>query len=272
MKEEKVNNKVYDTDQGDEKINKIRNNTTEASNVFVVFFTPRSGSSWLTDICEQSKILSRPDECFNPNFTPEMTRAFGARNLTEYVECLKRRRNTYGTFGCQLTYYQLSATFGSEERFMDYFHGSNFFWLTRKDIVSQAVSLAKMVSTSITHAPAHDQIEIDKSDASYEYNRADIRKWADHIRNAERATEMLFEKYLINPHRMYYEDITRAGSDATIELIADKIGVSKTTHVGVKSKHRKISTPKNIEYAERFLKEETEFVNKIYEDRQRYLK
>lgn len=261
----------FDTSQDDGKIERLRKQKPVAEKVFVIFFTPRSGSSWLTDVCEKSLALSRPDECFNPNFTPEMTRALGARNLDEYIECLSRRRNTNGVFGCQLTYHQLIATFKNEPSFIKYFGGATYFWLTRKDIVSQAVSLAKMVETSISHAPSHSKEEIILSDKYFTYNRENIKHWLQHIRNAELATESFFSSYNIKANRIFYEKITEDGPNLTVKNIADTLSVEAYQIPEILSLHRKISTDKNMEYAARFYEEERDFVDEIIKDRSNLL-
>lgn len=264
-----MTNNTFDMSQNSKKLEELRSQKAIAEKRFVIFFTPRSGSSWLTDICEKSLVLSRPDECFNPNFTPEMTRALGARNLDEYVECLMRRRNTNGVFGCQLTHHQLIATFKDEPSFFKYFSDSTFFWLTRKDIVSQAISLTKMVSTSVSHAPSHSKEEITRSDEVFSYSREDIKHWMQHIRNAEVATEEFFHSYNINFNRIFYENITSDGPEITVKYIADMLSLEDFPVKKILSLHRKISTDKNAEYASRFREEERAYVNRINEDRSR---
>ena len=55
---------------------------------FVMHFTPRSGSSWLTDLAEQTGRLGKPGECFNPNFLPRMAARLDAANMDEFVEVM----------------------------------------------------------------------------------------------------------------------------------------------------------------------------------------
>ena len=73
-----------------------------AERSYVIHFTPRSGSSWLTDVLGQTNVFGLPDEYFNPSFIPRNATAFGATNLDEYIEVLHRRRGAKakgGIFG-----------------------------------------------------------------------------------------------------------------------------------------------------------------------------
>jgi len=254
---------TFDHNLGPDKLLLARDRNPPADRDFVIFFTPRSGSSWLTDICERTRRLSRPDECFNPQFMPEMTRALGARNMNEYVELLRRRRNTRGIYGCQLTYHQLNVTFSSEDEFMDYFGRSQFIWLIRKDIVSQAISLAKMVSTSVSHAPSASVDDIRKSDLDFAYDRSKIKHWLNHILAAEIKTESLFKKYRLKPLRLSYEGVTSLGAQGAVNLVAAHVAADLGEVSDLDTKHRKIGTEVNDHYSDKFRSEEADFLEQI---------
>jgi len=234
---------------------------------YVMMFTPRSGSSWLTDIASKSKRLGMPGECFNPEFLWEMVRAANATNMKDYIEVLARRRNTRGVFGCQLTYHQLLRVFGSEEVFLSYFAGSPFFWLIREDIILQGVSLQKMVQVKVSHSTEMTSDEIAKADAAFGYNPEAIKYWVRHILVAELGTEAMFEVFGIAPRRMSYEMNVRLGARAVLEAMAMHLGLSDATFGEIASDHKKIATKRNFEYAERFREEYPEFVAEVEEAR-----
>ncbi|WJS85375.1 Stf0 family sulfotransferase [Paracoccus sp. TOH] len=242
-----------------------------AGRSYVIFFTPRSGSSWLTDICERSGRLSRPDECFNPQFMPRMTRALGARNMPEYVELLQRRRNTHGVYGCQITYHQLQAVFADEAAFLAHFPQAPVFWLIRKDIVAQAVSLAKMVATSVSHSALNSNDEITASDRSFDYDPAAIRHWLDHILMAERQTEAMLARHGIAPLRISYEGMTAMGEAGAVARIAQGIGVAPPGDASTGSAHRKIATAKNQDFAQRFHDDAAAYLAEIDDERAPWL-
>ena len=63
---------------------------------YIVHFTARSGSSWLTDIARQTGALGSPGEFFNPRFVPGIARSLGAPDMDRYVAALTRRRASGG--------------------------------------------------------------------------------------------------------------------------------------------------------------------------------
>ena len=133
-----------------------------AATRYCILFTPRTGSSWLTDIARQTGRLGHPGEHFNPTFLPRMAQSFDARTRDDLVEALLRRRNVGGVFGMEITYFQLKTVFRSERAFLRAFGDARFFWLIREDIVLQAISLMKKQQTRIGHntqAPAAARAE-----------------------------------------------------------------------------------------------------------------
>lgn len=230
---------------------------------YVIYFTPRTGSSWLTDIAKRTGRLSEPGECFNPGFVPGIARAFHTSDLNSYIEALLRRRNTDGVFGCQLTHFQLTKVFGAEKRFLAYFGSAPCFWLTREDIILQAVSLAKKQQTKIGHRPMADAERLQAADQEFSYDPASIKKWLTHIRKLEIRTEAMFQKYRLKPLRLSYEIITGMSALQTVNVIAAHIGVPPIRSGNLESGHSKIGTDKNAAFADRFRAEHPALIRKI---------
>lgn len=242
-----------------------------ADKLFVILFTARSGSSWLTDIARASGRLSYPDECFNPGFLPTMSRALSSATMADYIAALTRRRNTHGVYGCQLTYHHLRAAFRDEDEFLSYFRNAAFFWLMREDFVLQAVSLYKMVATSIGHAVQADAETRAAAEAAFGYDGDSIAHWMNHNLVAERATAAMIARHSLTPLRMSYEDITAAGTLATVNLMAHHIGIQPITVERIDSAHVKLATDRNAEFAARFRKENAELVALVEAERAPWL-
>src|SRR5579871_4778068 len=51
--------------------NEVRK-TTPADRYYIIFFTPRSGSSWLTSVLSATRHLGYPEEYINPEFLPNI--------------------------------------------------------------------------------------------------------------------------------------------------------------------------------------------------------
>lgn len=243
----------------------------ESTNNYVIFFTARSGSSWLTDICKHTGRLSFPGEAFNPNFVPNMAQALNARNVTEFLNILRRRRNTHGVFGLQITYHQLSRMFDNEEEFMSYMGTWKMLWLLREDIVLQAVSLMKMQQTKVAHLPATNPEQRAEADKEFVYDAGQIKQWLRHSIQAERKSERMFARYKLSPLRLSYEGITAAGANETVNAMAHYLGEPPILGANLETGHGKIGTSKNAEFAARFRDDHVKFLERIDAERAPWL-
>lgn len=234
---------------------------------YVIYFTPRSGSSWLTDILSRTKRLSLANEAFNPNFIPKIADTCNASNLDQYINVLLRRHNHRGVYGFEITMHQFEAVFPNSAYFMEHFGKGPCFWLIRQDIVGQAVSLAKMVNTQVAHTAQADTEQRQAADQAFEYNRKDIKKWLKHIIAAERKNEALFDAYSLSPLRMSYEQITSLGAARMIDIVAHHVGAKDMPDVPLESTHTKLGTSRNDEFALRFREDETTFMRDIDDER-----
>lgn len=239
----------------------------KAKTKYVIYFTPRSGSSWLTDILSQTGRMGRANEAFNPNFIPNITKAINASNINQYCSVLIRRLNTKGVFGFEITMHQLNAVFHDHEQFIKWFGAGPCFWLIREDIVAQAVSLAKMVTTQVGHTANATDEQRAAADQAFGYDPALIKKWLLHILVAERQNEALFAEYDLTPLRLSYEQITKLGAARVIDLFARHVGVTDLPEMETESTHTKLGTSRNQEYALRFREEEADFVRQVEDER-----
>jgi trehalose 2-sulfotransferase len=243
-----------------------------ASIRYVMHFTPRSGSSWLTDICKLSGRLSEPGEHYNPNFVPNISKALHARNISELVQGIVRRRNSAGVYGCQITFYQLRVTFEQEAAFDQLLGGSRMIFLIREDIVLQAVSLCKMVTTSVSHRPMTNDAALQQAEETFAYDNLDLIHWLHHIHRAEIGSEALFKRFGYNPMRMSYEQNMAMTPLEVINRIAAHINVPLFESFDQASRHTKIGTDKNQAFADRFREENRSLVEEIEDERKGRLK
>lgn len=264
--------KLFDPGAFDqERYERLLTNKKPAEKRYVVYFTARSSSSWLTDIARQTGRLSNPDECFNPNFVPEMSRAMNAGNMDQYIEALVRRRNTHGVFGCEVTFYQMRVTFGSAEAFMKHFQKAAAFWLIREDIVQQAVSLYKMQTTQVTHKSQTDAESLAAAEKKFVYDREQIKYWLRHLLEKEIGTEKMFAQYDITPLRLSYEVITAMSAHQVVNVMARHIGLPPIPVGDLSTEHGKIGTSRNTEFATRFREEEADWMREVKATRSAWL-
>lgn len=238
---------------------------------YVIYFTPRSGSSWLTDILSQTERLSLANEAFNPSFIPNIARVCNASNLEQYINVLIRRHNYHGVYGFEITMHQLEAVFPSSELFLEHFGSGPCFWLIRRDIVAQAISLAKMVSTNVAHTAHASEEERQASDQSFAYDAKLIRRWLLHILSAERKNEEFFARHGLEPLRMCYEQTTLLSAQQMVNVVTRHLGLSDLPPMEFRSSHGKLGTSRNAEFAERFRTEEATFMADVNAERAPWL-
>jgi LPS sulfotransferase NodH len=230
---------------------------------YVMYFTARSGSSWVCDLATRTRRLGVLGESFNPNFLPAMTRAMNATDLDEYCDIAMRRRARGDVFGFQITHHQLMAVFGSEDAFLDRFRTLHCFWLIRRDIVLQAISLHKMQVTRLSHAPNASPEEIEARDRGFTYDRAEIKRWLSHILAAEQATEAMIERAGLEPLRMSYERNTELKPNHLLNVMGRHMGLPTMRMKPVGSVHSKIATTANDDFAARFREDEQAFMAEV---------
>lgn len=241
---------------------------------FGIVFTPRSGSSWLTDILTQTKLLGKPQEWFNPNFVPDIARAINARDIESFVKMLKRKQKLGNFFSYEITMFQMLRAFENDAEFFTYFRPSDpMFYLTREDMVLQAISLAKAIKTSVFHSAHSTHDDVQRADQEFTYDGEQIKKWLNHIFELEQKSEAFFKRNDIQPVRITYEQITRAGTNQTVRLFLDRLRPDAGDDLElpeIQSAHSKIASGRSEEFGEQFRKENARMIEKIARFRDRH--
>ncbi|MDJ0630831.1 MAG: Stf0 family sulfotransferase [Rhodobacter sp.] len=239
----------------------------KARKTYVIFFTPRSGSTRLASILSSTGLLGMPSEVFNPFHIVPVATACAARTLDAYLDALPRVKCAGGVFGFKITCMQVLMMFRREARFFETFRGAAFFWLIREDIVAQAVSSSRMVQTGVPRALGSAR-RARASEASFQYQAGDIRRRIRRLRWMERRSERFFRRFGISPVRLSYERLLCLDESQTAGVFADALGVKLPADVQAASQYLKVGTGKAEEFAERFRREHPAFVARIEADRQ----
>lgn len=242
-----------------------------ARQTYCIFFTPRSGSSWLTDVISSSRKMGRPEEYFNPNFVPNIASRINADNITNYTKMAKRHLHSGGVFGFEVTYYQILKAVG-EEVFSQLFpNTTKSFYLLREDIVLQAVSLAKAVKTSVFHSVSASDDQIQAADATFVYDGDEIDRWLEHILDQEKKFQGFFSAYGYQPERISYEKMMAAGREKVVGYFSQKLGITLDEENATTERHRKIGSDVNSVFAARYREEFAKKIAKIDSERLEYL-
>lgn len=219
---------------------------------YLIFFTPRSGSSWLTELLRINGSMGDPKEWFNPNFIPKLAKRLGTRSVDDYISTVShtgRDKKTH-VFGSEITYFQLAILNDMADIF-DHLPmgGTHFFYLRRKDIVQQAISLYRATSTGEFHSAK--LIESQRKTA--EYDSAAIEKWLRHILVQETGFYKFFAKRGITPRTLTYERMREVGPEAvvnffTVPVLGEQLGREPSTA----TRHSKLVNPETADWPERF--------------------
>ena len=223
---------------------------------YLIYFTARSGSSYLADLLTNTGVAGRPGEYLNPQLMPKITQGIENKSpgqtetLFGYLRwLLVHRSSANGAFGLKATYPHLKpliATgldrllFGSFKRFV----------LTRRNIVNQAVSLYTMTETKLSHRNKAIPEEVSARAASLAYSGERIRHWVSHLWEQERALEAYFARAGLVVVALDYDELTRE-PDAVVARIAEACGVAPPAEL--RSDFAKVRGSRSDELAAQFL-------------------
>lgn len=231
-------------------------------NGYVIVFTPRCGSSWLGNLLSETWRLGNPIEHFNGGWIKGWANHLGTDNLYEYAELIKYQDRRGGIFGTEISYDHIDQI-GGPDVFVKLFPDSfKYFLMYRRDIVSQAVSMAKASMSNIYHSVEATEDEIKKGDESFVYKPDQIRFWLNSIANNEINISRMQDAYQMKFDVICYEEEVQKSKDDVISRFSSAMGV--TVEKVPEGSYKKIGTDKNKIFKERFEEENADLVREVY--------
>lgn len=202
----------------------------DSTTPYILFFTPRSGSSYLAELLTKTDRLGQPEEFLNQDLAPLSLKHIAetgceVKHVIDYLTWLIRNRSSdNGVFG-------LKASYGCHRPFVRAGLDNPLFGrfmpiaLFRKNILRQAVSLYVAVSTGLFHTNiSHSQEVFDKVRAlSYDQER--LRFWVQHVAVQEAAIGNYIEKEGLNCVQLTYEQVCHE-PETVIRNIASRLNVN----------------------------------------------
>lgn len=177
---------------------------TENERNYLIIFTPRSGSTWLTELLQSNKTFGNPEEWFNPDFIPANAKKLHVNNFHDYVVAIKsgERSKSSEIFGAEITPFQLQLA----SQLVDFFslfptHTTKYFYLRRKNILAQAISLYHATETGQFHTITTERPQL----RTAQYDALRISYWLDHLLEQEHLIERLLRTERVSPTPIYYE-------------------------------------------------------------------
>lgn len=200
----------------------------------MIFFTPRSGSSWLTDVLSQTGELSHPAEYFNPNFVKNIASSLGVHEPEEYIRRVAARKaSKNGIFGFELTFAQYRLI---DADILSLLSPEHFFVLLRRDLIAQAVSLYRAVKSRVFHITEGQRPSVPE----VAFDADEILRWAQHIRNQELGLQKLFREKDLEPKVLFYEDDIGDEDSILNQFFNVILNQSFDDRDAIKPKHKKI--------------------------------
>lgn len=240
------------------------NDQDSTTKTYLILFTPRSGSSWLTDLIAQQKILGRPAEWFNPDLMQSAMNGLSKRthNIYEFCQELQNtHRSKENYFGAELTAPHLSML-SDLVNIQQVFNQPSYIVLLRRNIVAQGISLFLATETGFFHAT--NTINMNNQT---QYNDKKIKKWINVIIDDEQYIHRFIEKNQLNPLYVWHEDI-KENPEESIRNIANHIAEKNIDLESItESEHKKIGANINYIFEDRFRSENKTYIDKIEQKR-----
>ncbi len=218
---------------------------------YILCFTARSGSTMTMSLFEKTHLLGNPSEFINPRgVMQKYLSKYPASNIFEYFDLLRRDQvSNNGIFGIKSSFPDLEPLIKSG-LIGKLLNPVKFIYLTRRDIILQAISLYILQKSgrgyghAVKSRPVQTSVEI-------EYNEEQILKRVDRLIQQKLQWERFFSLYSVEPLRITYEDILE-DANKIVQSILAFMGEDITTSVDLTmSETLKIGTDRNQTWADR---------------------
>jgi LPS sulfotransferase NodH len=231
------------------------------STLYVMFIIARSGSTWLTDMAMRGGRLGAPQEWFNDEWIQGAEPALGCKpprlagtgDINEYAtRCVADHRSTIGLMGVQLSYHQ---TLGLMRAMEDPAAAATLplFYLRRRNILAQAISLYKSVESGLFHS--YQNTGKNTVFTAPAYDQQKIALWLGHLVDCEAGFAALFASCGAAPVALFYEDMVARPAEY-LAMIEHRItGHTPPAAVAPASPLRQLGDAQSLAWEERFRRE-----------------
>jgi LPS sulfotransferase NodH/ribosome modulation factor len=195
--------------------------TKPSERVYVILFSARSGSTWLDSVLSTTQRLGFPREYLNPALVRQTAAELDARDPADVIAMLRRaKQSANGVFGLKAR--AIDIALFDAELFAGEFATGIFFHLWRDNLVAQAASLYRAVSSRRYHSNSLSTV---MEPPPYEADA--LLNWLRHVAATENDNVMLLQQYGIAARHLVYERIT-ADRLGTVRQFAHALAVPFT--------------------------------------------
>lgn len=236
--------------------------------LYVMFIIARSGSTWLMEFAKNAGSLGCPHEWFNPEFCGRgevelgcpPPRAFGFDDINTYL----RAFTTYSVSancvaGAQLSWPQTNYLIDAAGGKLSLAPFGAVFYLRRRDLAAQAVSLARSVVSGRFHS-WQDAPDLVRAHETAGYDGAVTLDMYRHLADCELKFEAMFNRCGVTPTRLVYEDFAAAPQIA-LDAMAAALRLDEAPQYQGASL-RKLGDAQSAEWKKRFCADNAEIIAK----------
>ena len=225
---------------------------------YLILFTARSGSSHLTDLLTSSGV-GDPREWLNPQFLADQAEFFGAGSFEDYFASMRGRYSPNGVFGHEMTL-AFYKDFSREVRLEDHFDfKAPTIFLYRENIVEQAISLMFASYRNIYHDTGGLEAGVL---SRVPYDVRVISRLVRLIAGQERGSLAFVDRQGMPVRYLSYEALVADEPARVVRAICDHVGAEPELAT-LTSSHRKLGNQMNLDYAERFARDQRRFLETV---------
>jgi LPS sulfotransferase NodH len=205
---------------------------------YLICATPRSGSTLLADALEATGLAGRPREYFDKGFEPFWCGKLGITSAADYFpKILEEGTTPNGVFGAKVLWYQTdhladrlgdptAFTSGTGDPLAGLFPDLRYVWITRRDVVRQAVSYCRAIKTDVWWTIRGEESKsVDACEHRDTFDFQAIDELVDLLRTYESNWERYFRERAIRPLRVTYEGMVRS-YEMTIWSVLHGLGIT----------------------------------------------
>ena len=231
----------------------------EGDRRYLVYITPRSGSTYFSHLARSTGVLGFPQEWLNFNEVESEIRESRSASLAAWMAWLEANRSSAnGVFGMEvsLAQWRMARELGD----FDAMTGPRCrrVYLRRRNLVRQAISLHIAFESGVYHSfQLNDEARALRE--AVPYHRGRIGRQLQILIEQEASFERQFRAAGIEPERFYYEDVAEA-PDLAMRRLANLIGVEAPSVSGEQVGVERIGPGQTDEWEERYRQEDAEYL------------
>ena len=255
--------------------NSTSNKISAHKQIYFMHVIPRSGSTFLTELCSKTDTLATPQEWFNLSFLQSEKnslncpppRALSISDINKYIEYISNTHSSLSkTVGLQFSHYQLKVFLEHcEDKKLPQI--SKHMIIRRKNILAQAISLYRSSESNFWHN--YQQGEVRENYKNITFDSVKILERLDFLVKEEIKTINYLNSKNLKYLTVFYEDLSD-DPISTLDKISMYINGSKPNIQNIHLESltvKKIADVKNSQWEQEILNFHSKKLNSITRDR-----